>query len=89
MVRVSKRYEEDISVEVRGFEPVAFEWRGRKYEVTSLLKRWRESSSAWDPENAKDLECFRVEASGGIYDLRFDRIALKGRQKWRLARVWD
>lgn len=92
---MSKRYDEPIEVEVieaeglRGMGPVAFSWRGRRYAVGRLLKYWREAGGAWDPERARDHECFRVEAEGGTYDLRLDRLAGRGRPRWRLARVWD
>ena len=85
---MSKKYNEAIEVEVSAHEPIAFSWRGRRYPVRRLLKYWREAGEGWDPERAKDHECFRVESEGGTYDLRFDRIANR-EQRWRLLRVWD
>ena len=95
---MTKRYEEPIEVQIadRPPRPIAFRWRGRLYHVHRLLKYWRESSEGWDPDRTKDHECYRVEAEGGTYDLRFDR--LNGRlspgrkvkkSSWHLARVWD
>lgn len=76
--------------------PLAFSWRGRRYAVQSLLKYWREAGEEWDPQRARDHECFRVEASDGrqigVYDLRFDRRAADRRPaapQWRLGRIWD
>lgn len=95
---VSKKYDEPIEVETAVVlregaslpgQPVAFRWRGRRYSVHRLLKYWREAGEAWDPERAKDHECYRVEADGGTYDLRLDRLAGRSRPTWRLARVWD
>lgn len=93
---MTKRYDEPIEVEVGGSlggEPVAFRWRGRRYAVKRLLKYWREAGQGWDPSRRRDHECFRVEAEGGTYDLRFDRLTGRGRhagkQSWRLLRVWD
>ena len=101
---MSKRYDEPIEVEVGVVlregatlpgQPVAFRWRGRRYLVHRLLKYWREAGEAWDPERVRDHECYRVEADGGTYDLRLDRLVGRGRpglqakQSWRLARVWD
>lgn len=92
---MSKRYNDPIEVEVasnddsRALSPQAFSWRGRRYAVSSVLKYWREAGEGWDPERARDHECFRVEAEGGVYDLRFDRLAEPKAQPWRLARVWD
>src|SRR5437899_10505803 len=98
---MTKRYDDPIEVELEedhleGLSPVAFWWRGRRYAVEGLLKYWREAGEGWDPQRARDQECFRVEAEGGVYDLRFDRLpgsdnSDKGRtaERWRLARVWD
>jgi hypothetical protein len=77
---MTKRYDEPIEVELTEHpsgarRPAAFSWRGRRYPVTGLLKYWREAGEGWDPERARDHECFRVEAGGGVYDLRFDRLA--------------
>jgi hypothetical protein len=98
---VTKRYDDPIEVEVGNTQveevedcqpqltPSAFSWRGRRYAVAVVLKYWREAGEGWDPQRARDHECFRVEAEGGVYDLRFDRTAGPKAQHWRLARVWD
>ena len=100
---MSKRYDEPIEVEVDAPlptgptdigdgdspGPVAFKWRGRRYVVNRLIKRWREAGGGWDPARASDSECYRVESAGGIYDLLHDRLAGRKRPQWRLARVWD
>lgn len=92
---MSKRYDEPIEVETGGppkaphGAPRAFRWRGRQYAVSQVLKHWRETNEAWDPERAKESDLFRVEAEGGTYDLRFDRLAGREQAQWRLARVWD
>jgi hypothetical protein len=82
---MTKCYDEPIEVELvesppGALSPQAFFWRGRRYVVVGLLKYWREAGEGWDPERARDHECFRVEARGvetgaGVYDLRFDRLA--------------
>lgn len=104
---LTKRYDDPIEVELAllpGLEPggtpgtprpLAFLWRGRRYTVQSLLKYWREAGEEWDPQRARDHECFRVEASDGrqigVYDLRFDRRAASrsAASPWRLGRIWD
>jgi hypothetical protein len=92
---LTKRYDDPIEVELAGtaFQPVAFTWRGRRYSVDRLLKHWRQTAEAWDPERRSDLDCYRVEALGGVqrgtYDLRLDRLAGRKQPQWRLARVWD
>lgn len=98
---MTKRYNDPIDVECAvehpgTLRPLAFSWRGRRYAVGSLLKYWREAGEAWDPIHSRDHECFRVEAEGGVYDLRYDRLAgprggagALPPAPWRLARVWD
>lgn len=97
---LTKRYDDPIEVELDGYpgelRPLAFFWRGRRYAVQHLLTYWREAGEGWDPNRARDHECFRVEARNGsevgVYDLRYDRLACAGhaeRAPWRLARVWD
>ena len=99
---MTKRYNDPIEVEVENAQvengqpqltPSAFSWRGRRYAVAVVLKYWREAGEGWDPQRARDHECFRVEAEGGVYDLRFDRLAGSDKggtaERWRLARVWD
>ena len=88
---MTKRYDDPIEVELGGVlgAPLAFKWRGRRYPINRLLKYWREAGEAWDAGRAKDRECFRVEAAGGTYDLRLDRLAGREKSRWRIARVWD
>ncbi|MGH2704586.1 MAG: DUF6504 family protein [Actinomycetota bacterium] len=94
MGSMTKRYDDSVEVQLaapRGSGstiPVAFRWRGHRYTVRSLLKRWREAGEGWDRARARDDEFFRVEAEGGVYDLRLDRIEGSDRG-WRLTRVWD
>jgi len=89
---VSKRYDEGVEVELGegpgswAPQPMEFRWRGRRYPVQRLLKYWREAGEAWDRNEAKDHEFYRVESQGGVYDLRRDRTE-KG--EWKLKRVWD
>ena len=100
MRTLTKLYDDPIEVEVEGPPsrsdstagpqvPVAFSWRGKRYQVERVLKFWREAGEGWEPERANDHECYRVEAAGGTYDLRLDRLPSRTRPHWRLARVWD
>ena len=87
---MTKRYDDPIEVELAAeSHPSSFIWRGRRYAVERLLKHWRVAGEAWDPDKKHDLECFRVEAAGGTYELRLDRLAGRKQPQWRLARVWD
>lgn len=96
-----KDYDEPIEVQVRSRDkgvpelniPVAFHWRGRQYLVSRLMQYWRETTENWDPIRAKRSECFRVEADGGTYDLRYETDRVRSESApgigWRLSKVWD
>lgn len=95
---MSKKYDDPIEVETSsppmGGVPAAFVWRGRRYPVERVLKRWREVTESWDPERVRDLEWLRVESFGGTYEIHLDRRLPppeypKKTENWRLARVWD
>ncbi|MDQ3963161.1 MAG: DUF6504 family protein [Actinomycetota bacterium] len=71
---VSKRYEEDIEVTPDPSDrhlPVAFIWRGRRYEIDQRLSSWLESGEWWHAarngspgrdDAPRDREYFRVLA---------------------------
>lgn len=95
---MTKRYREDLQ-EVQteqvadGERPVAFTWRGHRYEVTSVLGHWREDPGWWrrpsgEPIRIEQSDLWRVEARNGrplpgVYEL-----VCRGGD-WRLDRVWD
>jgi hypothetical protein len=81
---VTKRYDEDVMVERDAGMPAAFLWRGRRYEVSDVIGRWRIEGRWW--EDGTDREYWRVEARGGtVVDLYQDRRA----NRWHLERLWD
>lgn len=105
---MTKRYDEPIEVLADGIgevAPLAFRWRGRRYEVDEFLTGWRETTERWDPNRARDREYHRVLArpagvtSDGDIDpdgfLRYPTRAVFDvyrdliRGGWRLARIWD
>jgi hypothetical protein len=53
-------------------EPRTFEWRGQRYQVKRVVKRWRTPSGPG----------FRVEVAGVG---RFDLVYLEFEDKWTLA----
>jgi hypothetical protein len=47
---VTKRYDEPIEVTFDPFDPnapLAFRWRGRRYEIDRRLSSWREAGEWW------------------------------------------
>ena len=38
---MAKRYDEQVAVERDAGMPAAFSWRGRRYEVSDVIGRWR------------------------------------------------
>ena len=61
---MTKRYDEPIEVTIdtsNGHAPIAFLWRGRRYEIDQQLGSWCEGREWWSRE-AHDSEFFRVLA---------------------------
>ncbi len=104
---MTKRYDEPIEVtpDLRDRQaPLAFVWRGCRYEIDQLLDTWREAGEWWDRARAREREYFRVLArpagmfaSGEIDADGFMRAMgavydlYRDRRAgcWRLVRVWD
>jgi hypothetical protein len=104
---VTKRYDEPIDVTADGADPsapVAFSWRGRRYDIDQRLESWREATEPWNGDGGRDREYFRVLAhpSGALASgdldadgfLRstgavFDVYRDRIRGHWHLARIWD
>jgi Family of unknown function (DUF6504) len=104
---VTKRYDEPIDVTADPIvddAPIAFAWRGKRYEVDQRLESWREAGQWWASSEITDKEFFRVLArpsgvsSSGDVDADgflitagavFDLYRDRVRGGWRLARIWD
>ena len=103
---MTKHYDETIDVTadpaVPG-TPVAFIWRGRRYEIDQRLAVWRDAGAWWTAEPRED-EVHRVLArpAGAISDgsvdadgfltqagAVFDLRFDRLRKAWRLDRLWD
>lgn len=93
--RPTKLISEKIGVEMeaRGGglrEPVAFTWRGKRYEIRQLVNAWvdtgfgaGEKTRTW--YNRRHRNYYRVEADDGqIYEFYLDRSGQ--RRDWVLAR---
>jgi hypothetical protein len=104
---MTKRYEEEIDVTLASWDagaPVAFSWRGRRYEVDQRLACWREAGEWWTENGRRDRTYHRILArpSGALAtgDVDPDGFLVPAgavydvyldlaRGGWRLARVWD
>nr|MBA3630826.1 hypothetical protein [Actinomycetota bacterium] len=61
---MAKRYDEaiDVTPDTEG-GPVAFLWRGRRYEIDQHLTVWREAGEWWNGHGkVRDREYYRVLA---------------------------
>ena len=103
---MAKRYREALeAVECRGSErarggetPVAFTWRGERYQVLAVLGHWREDPGWWNRGGSspgggeairiEQADLWRVEAQNGQPGRGVYEIVRRGDQ-WRLDRVWD
>ena len=103
---MAKRYDEAIEVVPDPIDadiPVAFRWRGRRYEIDQRLSSWREAWIA-GRDGHKHREYFRVlarpaglssdgnlDSDGFLVQLGavYDVYRDVSRGGWKLARVWD
>ena len=103
---MTKRYDESIDVTPDPIDraPIAFLWRGRRYEIDERLTSWREAGEWWNGRDRRDREYHRVLArpadtfSTGDLDpdgfMRpvgavYDVYLDRTKNDWILARVWD
>jgi Family of unknown function (DUF6504) len=76
-------------------EPVAFRWRGRRYDVRGVVTHWVEAVPwwvEWTDQGCGQRHVWRVEATtrtgiAGVYDLY--RITSDREERWGLERVID
>ena len=63
---MAKRYDETIEVTpdpANPAAPVAFSWRGRRYDIDERLSTWREAGEWWQGrDRIREREYFRVLA---------------------------
>jgi hypothetical protein len=103
---VTKRYDEPIEVRADpcdGVTPLAFSWRGRRYDVDQHLGSWREAGELWS-EARRDREFHRllarpagalatgdIDADGFLRSAGavYDVYLDRARGGWRITRVWD
>ena len=102
---MSKRYDEAIEVSAQAARglPIAFRWRGRRYDVDQHLGSWREAGEWWNDAH-RDREYFRIVAhpagalatgdldSDGFWRSAgavYDVYRDRAAGGWRLARIWD
>lgn len=74
-------------------EPLAFTWRGHRYEVREIVSAWvdhgfgaGEATKTW--YNRRHRNYYRLAADDGrLYDIYLDRSG--SRREWILARVME
>ena len=63
---MTKRYDEPIEVDpdpVEADAPLAFRWRGRRYDIDQRMASWREGAEWWSSNGkARDRDYHRVLA---------------------------
>lgn len=105
---MAKRYDETIEVTpdpVDPAGPVAFSWRGRRYDIDEHLSSWREAGEWWQGANARERDYFRVlarpagalstgelDADGSLVTTAaavYDIYRDRIKGDWHMARLWD
>lgn len=103
---MAKRYDDPIDVTADPYAaiPVAFSWRGRRYDIDQHLSSWRDANEWWNGNGRRDREYHRVLArpasqlctgdidSDGFLNSNgavYDVYLDRAAGIWRMARVWD
>ena len=73
-------------------EPAVFRWRGRRYDVRTVVAHWVEAVPWWVGRGCGQRHVWRVEATthtgiAGVYDLY--RVSSGQEERWGLERVID
>lgn len=92
---MTKRYREALDrVDMDGAVPVAFRWRGRRYEVVRVLGHWREDPGWWRRSDGRTIridqaDLWRVEAENGLPHAAGVYELVRRGDDWHLDRIWD
>ena len=102
---MAKLYDEAIDVTPGTEGPVAFLWRGRRYEIDQHLNVWREGGEWWNGHGkGREREYYRVlahpagflstgdlDADGFLqsFSAVYDLYRDRAGDCWRMARLWD
>lgn len=107
---MSKRYDEAIEVTSNPARsddsarlPMAFRWRGRRYEIDQHLATWREGAGWKDRDCHRvlaraagvfatgelDADGFMLPSSSGAPSAVYDLAFDRIKKAWRLSRIWD
>ena len=105
---MTKRNDETIEVTpdpTNPAAPVAFSWRGRRYDIDERLTSWREAGEWWQGPAAREREYYRVlarpsgamatgelDADGFLITSPcavFDIYLDRLKGGWHMAKLWD
>jgi hypothetical protein len=87
---MSKRYNEQIQVwqdETR--HPVAFVWRGRKYQIKSIDHWWTVQSEWWHVPNSTKHHAVVLARGQAVNEGAYEIYLEMPQKKWYLAKVFD
>jgi len=86
---MSKRYRDEIEMSISPAKrPEAFVWRGRHYQIESVLKRWTVSGNWWRQQAVESLHAVvaaRYAGQVGQYELVYET----GKRQWYLRCIYD
>lgn len=86
---MSKRYHDPITLRISPAKrPEAFFWRGRQYQIETVIKRWTVSGDWWRKQAVQRLHAVvAAKYSGqlGQYELVYET----GQHQWYLRSIYD
>lgn len=73
---VTKRYDEPIEVTLDPIDPdapLAFSWRGRRFDIDQRLASWREAGQWWEGTGSGEPQSNGIPAPDGLMEREFFR----------------
>jgi len=85
---VTRRYGHPIQVQAYLGHPLSFTWRGRRYQINTILDTWHLQDRWWAGEEcgSSDRAYYRLDCSSGLQcEVYFDAVT----GIWVLDRIYD
>jgi hypothetical protein len=74
-----------VEVDVDG-RPLRFLWRGQRYRIQTIMRRWQEHTDWWSEEGRIWRDYWRVDTSEGVLLVIYQDLLTKN---WRLEKIYD
>lgn len=85
---MAKRYNEPIQLKLSpAREPESFIWRGRRYQINGVIRRWKMNGNWWEQQSQRFFALISATRLGnsGQYEIFYEF----GRHQWYLRSIYD